>query len=71
MEDDLNAWNLDHFVEGSLLRNIGNDDRLKLVLAQARVGFVNLLCLFLRANSGYHGVAAREQRLEDMGYETN
>lgn len=66
VEDDLDAGDLHNLVESALLCDVGDDDRLQLVLAQTGVGLVDLLGLVLGADSGHHRVAPREKCLEDV-----
>lgn len=66
MENHLEAGILDGLVKGARLGNVGHDDGVQPVFAQVRVGIVDLLGLFLRADGGHDGVAARKQCLEDV-----
>lgn len=64
--DDSLEWRIgdDRLVESSLLRDIFYNGEIQLVFADVRVCFLDLVCLFLAADSGDYGVAAREKLLE-------
>lgn len=66
VEHDLEARDLDDFVKGALLGDVGHDHGLELVLADAGVRVVDLVGLVLGPDGGHHRVAALKKRLEDV-----
>lgn len=54
-------------VECTFLSNVLDNSKVKLVLAQIRECLLDLVGLLLGANSCHHGVAAGEERLQNVG----
>lgn len=68
VDDALKRRVRDHsFVECPFLSNVLDDSEVELVLAEIRVCLLDLVGLLLRANSCHYGVAAREERLQNVG----
>lgn len=66
VQDNFKAGNLGSLFEGIGLSDVGHDHRVQPVFAQIRVGIVNLLGLFLRADGGHNRVAPRQKGLENV-----